>query len=189
MSLSACAYFLVSTSCCTGLRLGQPEVFASGSVARRQCFLPVKFKIADDTPAEYKDAIVRGFLYWNKALKRKVYIYAGEFPRDDKPHEDFLPVYTHTGRDYKWCGLARTNQLFNGCVSRHAVDLVVEDAGCCKEGRFETVVRHEAGHILGLPHSKGKKELMYPSVQPNVKHPVPASKKEVRYLHEIMHAK
>lgn len=170
---------LTTGLCCTATMLEKTSKPIPGrqNTLTRQCSLPVSFVIDPDVEEEHAQIIIDGFLYWNDALGTQVFSYAGR-AKAERLEQHILPVTT-TDQYQPWCGVTIYNKLFNGCIFKNAIVLATSSEKCCSDNKFETVVRHEAGHALGLDHDDAEDALMYPAVQPKYPHPRPASEKEL----------
>lgn len=161
--------------CCS--HTPQHKPVGADTTVRRECFAPVEFRVDRDFSKQDRETIIRGFLHWNKVLGREVYAYGGLRGLEPGLQNDYLPV-VKTETEDGWCGLTRTRQLGNKCIYGHDVQLDVSRYACYADGRFESVVRHEAGHALGLEHQQARQALMFYAIQEDQKHPRPVSKKE-----------
>jgi len=168
--LSSCAHSIYITD------NGQPI---------KQC-MPTLVGISDDTPGKFHAPIVNAISYWEEATGVDgIFVYAGVVPftidsnyingivgigvvselKSSKPN-------THP------CGRTYIAWDSHNCIVKAKIRLNLECSGNMDE--FQTVIRHEIGHVLGLDDSVDFTALMSHALEPTMQHPVDANEEEIR---------
>ena len=152
----------------------------------KQCSLPAFVGYHDTIPGELRPKIVSALTYWNDASGMDLLFDAGLVDWVDASEQSSAFILIALGNDETMkkdglCGAAKFAWDSNGCV-RKANILVNSD--CLDKGPevFETTVRHELGHVLGLKHSENFTDLMYFAIESTMQHPVDASAQELSNL-------
>lgn len=153
----------------------------------RQCLVPVMYGIAYDVPPSKDLEIESALEYWNDATGLKLFFSLGRIDDADLSRSlDSAILMIHAtdldlGRRYALTGFEYAK---NGCFTKVRI-VISQDAFATKDGILETIVRHEAGHALGLAHSPAFSDLMFHSVEPTMQHPVDASSEEVNAVRDL----
>ena len=169
-------FFLVS--CAT------PVQFLKNSkgLQRRICEDPVFYVIDDKVPERFYDDIHKGMTYWNNQLDHSIFIY-GNVQKDPESSSHILVIKSEK-LDKNKCAIAVIKSWEDGCCLE--MDIILSTQ-CFRRTNpeMETLIRHEAGHILGLNNSSNQRHLMYESVLMNLSHPVDAREEELEAVREI----
>ena len=169
----------VTTSCAHN-----PYIKSDMGQHARQCLLPVPVGIVEGTPEPLANAIRDAMKYWNSVDSRKYFISLGEVPwgASNPMTNGFVPVQV-VPTDSLWnlgigtCGNAQLIiKQASGCISR--AKILIADRCTGPIEHFETIVRHELGHVLGLKDSVDFTSLMSHAVEPTMQHPVDANLQE-----------
>lgn len=161
----------------------------------KNCYTPITFIVSDESPEKLKDTLRRGVLYWNEALGHKLFFDFGDvgFTLDGEYSASFnmIGVVSELPRSMKnymneshSCG--RTSIKFNsktGCISSVKMRISLMCAG--DVNKFETIVRHEAGHVLGLSDSIDFTALMSGKIERTMQHPVDANIDEINAVKKL----
>ena len=164
----------------------------------RLCSLPELVVIGSDVPKEYHSTIVSGLKYWNEAVGKQVFFDMGkvDFTAYSDESNAFLTVSVMNEAvtetiPYRNHTRATTQFRYNtssGCIDR--VKMLINPNSLDGDlDRFETTVRHELGHALGLEHSPTFTDIMSiaPSSERTMQHPIDASDEEVAAVRAIYH--
>lgn len=121
-----------------------------------QCELPRFYSISNSVP-EYKRELIKIQIeYWNVALDHQVFVYVPGAVMQVRMEQkyDAIPdlIYARVGKTYSYgcpffSEMILTNYLFE------QTDIV-----------FKNVLRHEAGHLLGLDHSPFVYDIMHSTI-------------------------
>lgn len=167
------------------------RTLGNGKVVRL-CSLPELVVTDTSIPDQYYPAIVSGFEYWNMVIGKRVFFNADRLELDTEKQESFgfIAVGILTNQETPTGGHERaaTFQKYdgNGCV--RAANILVNPKSFDGDlERFETTIRHEFGHVLGLQHSADFTDLMYkaPSSERTMQHPRDATNEEVKVVRGV----
>lgn len=131
----------------------------------RECHMPVKVQVDKGIPLKYQVMVSGAVEYWNLAMKRRVFIYAGV---GDYRYlsEKVLTVFADPKYDRKdaWAITLRVPDAWTGCLGYSSIALTTAHAAM-PDVVVHTVLRHELGHALGLQDVEGspgdKEDLMW----------------------------
>lgn len=184
------AIFLVTASCAGFMYITTP----SGTPIKN-CYTPVTFVIADESPEKLKEALKRGVLYWNEAIGHDIFFDFGDvgLTLDGEYSSAFYMVgvvselpLSRKNRAMNSHPCGRTAIKFNsvtGCISSAKIRISMMCAGDINE--FETMVRHEAGHVLGLSDTVDFTALMSGNIERTMQHPVDANEAEIKAVKKL----
>lgn len=166
----------VFTGCATGFYYK-----ANGSLVKHCRYTPVPFIISKDVPKSHRAAIKRSFLYWNEVLGRKVYFSMGEL--DYASNEPAIFGLVIINASYRDGGYAETLLKWNKKSCIKSARIFIKPHSFNKDiNVFETIMRHEAGHALGIRHSDIFTDLMWHKLEKTQQHPVDASDREIEVI-------
>ena len=153
-----------------------------------QCNLPVVVAISSNVAPEHKEKIISAICYWNCILNTKAFVYLGEvdFNPTDVQDPHYLVIgYATTSDTPGEFTAARTSysESFKGCINESKIVIFFSDM--TDLNRFETMMRHELGHVLGLAHSGFKEDLMYRKLSTKMPHVLRATRDEVIALKNL----
>jgi hypothetical protein len=118
--------------------------------------------------------------YWNSALKRTAFMWLDPAQGINVP-----AVVLTVGTDITACGTTLMRFGQDGCIE----DAVVAVQPLCMgDGdKLQTILRHELGHVIGLPDTEWETDLMARSLADwRWAHPVDASIDEIGEAKEIL---
>jgi len=156
----------------------------------RQCEVPI-FYVLRNMEGKNFEPIIDAADYWNVALRKRVFIYGGEYVEDVTEASAHLLVISQLEViPDNACGWAHTITKANGCVKSSVILL---NQQCMKDVKWtETLARHEMGHILGLRNNDNPWHLMNGATMERHKYyvstptePVDARESEINALKEI----
>jgi len=160
----------------------------------KQCSI-VMYAISAETPVEFHDVIVNGVEYWNEILDpQNMLVFAGpvEWSVDSPYLGGFLAIgvvptlertYWHRSNNKQPCGRTYMKYSKDNCIARAKIKLNLECAEDMDE--FETIVRHEIGHILGLSDNVDFTSLMSHNIERTMQHPVDANDEEIKAVRAL----
>jgi len=165
------------------------------------------YAIAPDTPIELHQPIKDSADYWNSILGYEIFLYAGDvgtmlskmagdrkltaedYSVDSKYLKGVLAIglVDHIGnRSKSKCG--RLRGRFNStskCATKNSIIISRSCEGWEDVDSFETIVRHEMGHLLGLGDSADFTALMSRNIEPTMQHPVDANNIEIKAVRQL----
>ena len=149
----------------------------------RQCNFPVAFGITKNVPEEYRESIRKGFKYWNDEFQESIFFDFGDIDWSWGPQstetDGFLAVGIVSDEDFpspEACAVASIRHKYD-C---YTVVKIFLRKRCMKDSeKIQTIIRHEAGHVLGLAHFPARWSLMYSKALSNEFHPVSATSREL----------
>lgn len=141
---------------------------ASGN---ERCKTTIVLRIDDKFTKEQQEDIREATRTWYKASKRRICFLIGEIPI---PKSEALTwrndgCFTIYSGEYRWQKRVARKQ---GCVYKGKLPCVAitimgkpdgigGDIFIVRSNKFRALMLHEIGHIMGLPHSMNKKDVMY----------------------------
>jgi hypothetical protein len=143
----------------------EPTVAEVSYTGRKLCSLPAIVAVPKGTPAWQEEVLWAGFEYWNHELGTEVFQRAGVLtsalytPSYDRgPVPVIIAEYVEPGRFDKalaqpW---SQADGFFRTALTGECVDIgwvAVVGTYADRPVWTESIVRHEAGHALGLGHS------------------------------------
>jgi hypothetical protein len=166
---------LAPTSCASG----PPKLHVRTGAAVHACHFPITVVLAQGFPRDAGFLVKHGFEYWNLLSQSRVFVFVGESSFNQRMRWDpgwvmviineYLPKHVHAQ--------AHFTADAAGCV--YPEYLEINSTLLQRPAELETMVRHEAGHFLGLADTSDPASLMYGSLMGRtVEHPVPAGPRE-----------
>lgn len=168
-----------------------PYFVSESGVRAKQCSFPVFFAIDPSVPDEYKQVIIQGFQYWNGIVRDNAYFYIGEFDQfvveeSWKVVPDIVAVSAPEEYAERGCAISLfCHNVDSGCIFEARV---VINKSCVRRHNLkwvETLIRHEAGHLLGLNHNKKEDSLLNPQINASPDHPLFASEQEIKWIKDL----
>lgn len=160
----------------------------------KQCLLPIAFAISDESPELLKSTLRAGIQYWNDALRYDIFLDFGDtgFVMDSPESGGLLMIgvvselsksnYYIRTRTYT-CGKTEFAYNRDGCIIRAKIKI---NSLCADDfNKVQTIVRHEAGHVLGLSDSIDFTALMSSKIERTMQHPVDANEKEIAAVRKL----
>lgn len=155
----------------------------------RQCSLPLFIGSAPNLTDSRVKKVSSAVEHWNNATGMKMFFDLGviEIPELlDEPNDAFVLVSVQEDEEMKdkLCGVTHFRWDQQGCM--HFVSIRINPK-CLEKGDeiFETIVRHEFGHVLGLTHINDFTKLMNPSIEETLQHPVDVSAEEIESIKNL----
>ena len=166
--VTICMYVITTCTSCAHAQQG----FNQNSTQIRQCTLPVAVVMDSSIPEEFRPAVRNAMKYWNDFSGKELFMSLGVMSSETitKHPKWFMVIETLPAE--KWphpvsnsCG---TIEFFfrtdTNCITSGKISLLER----CMQHRnqteaLESVVRHELGHLLGLPEApEGSQTVMCP---------------------------
>lgn len=152
----------------------------------RQCDLPQFVGASPSVPPRLRPMVRDSFLYWNEAVGKRFFVYTDDvdWEFDDKKYGGVIVVSVDPS--YKRSSAANTNirWLGNGCMKDSFITVNPKSVDMTTDA-FQTLMRHEVGHLLGLRHRDLFTELMSPTTDTTFWKPQNASEEEIRLVREL----
>jgi predicted Zn-dependent protease len=138
-------------------------------------------------PKRLEPVVKRGFEYWNSVLGKTAFLATPGLELEPGETGTSWIILVGVESEYRKTSCAFTSlqwHTYNSCIFETWVKI---NPKCLdrKEAWLESLIRHEAGHALGLRHSDELFELMYPTLQDSLQHPVDASEGEIRAVRKL----
>jgi len=154
----------------------------------RQCKVPVKVFVAENTSPEFSRQISEAVRYWNSALDHEMFLNSGTF--GESTSYSFGSVYIsvvpdlqktsdNVERQARPCGRMFPH-IDGDCIS--AAVILINKSCPVSTNMFQTIIRHELGHTLGLVDVDGGNSLMNWKVNVLEIHPANANEVEIKTL-------
>jgi len=157
---------------------------SSGKIVKH-CTVPILYSISYEVPFEYHSLIIDSFEHWNDFSGYNLFYYGGV--SNYLPENPLTNGVVIIGIDnFDGNSLAITNLKYGkGCINVVKVNIDEKFLNRNDLEILQTVVRHEAGHVLGLNHSNVFTDLMWKYVGNDRQHPVDVSDREIEILKKI----
>lgn len=155
----------------------------------RQCVYPGLYAISSDVPESHRIAIVKSVEYWNAVTNTSLFFTVGVVDMDIRDPLTNGLLIIGMGNEEELRNNAAAMAWFKyetrtGCMGK--LKIAINPRILEKDIEvFETIMRHEAGHILGLGHSDLFTDLMYPHYSKGQQHPVDASELEIKTVKKL----
>lgn len=149
----------------------------------RQCNLPIMVGSHYDVTALRADRVTSALKHWNEVTDTEFFFDLGYLEEwkdlPDMPMDGFVVIRIKEDEEMRdgLCGLTYFAWDVKGCIKASLIHI---NPRCLKHGDdiFETIVRHELGHLLGLTHVNDFTKLMNPKIEETLQHPVDVSSEE-----------
>jgi len=177
---------------CTSCAYSQPYLRTPEGRVEHQCTPPALVGVSPEFSIEQRDAIQRAVEYWNYAIGAHVLASLGDVPFTSPAAETggFVLVYLSDGeyafrRGVPVNGVARMHiHKKTGCIVISSIEMA--RAALDDIGMFETMIRHELGHVLGLRDTYlDTSRLMNHRIDTSRQHPMDARQSEIDALRKI----
>lgn len=150
---------------------------------------PVKWKrpqyIKTYIPKNHKNTTMmkEAFTRWSKHSKGKIKFYFVHSPKIAQIRVNFVDIIPYD----EWAVSTEERMVRRGNKIRSTIYIASSTYSGKKLSRDEifTIMLHEIGHSLGLPHTKNKMSVMYPT--PNAKQEIQTS--DIYKLHRLYNIK
>lgn len=168
-----------------GCGLHKPYLRTDTNKPARQCHLPVLVGISQGTPDELIVSINSAVDYWNDVIPGLFFNY-GELPLTANERDAFtiiqiVPSESLWSEFWGTCGETKViMNNYTGCIKY--TDIQIADKCTDPPEMFESVVRHELGHVLGLNESIDDRSIMSPGYSARTKHPARANEEQIQTL-------
>jgi len=174
-------------SCAQAAYFENPKAKADSDKIVRQCSLPVFIASDQNLTALRADMVGSAATHWNHSVGMDLFMDLGILDwASREPNDAFILVSVEETVEMKdkLCGITRFGWDQKGCM--HFVSIHVNPK-CLKKGNeiFETIVRHELGHVLGLTHVDDFTKLMNHSIEETLQHPVDVSQEEIERVKNL----
>jgi hypothetical protein len=165
-------------------------IMTENGVPIRQCLIPTLYGISYTVPEKYRSIVDSGMKYWNTTINKKFFVNIGTVnysPIDTETNGFIVIGLLGDNSPLKNSACGASSIYFNQSTSCIGVAKIYINEKCLNlsPGMIETIVRHEAGHILGLGHSNIFTDIMWTKLEPTMQHPVDASKEEIERIYKI----
>ena len=143
------------------------------NIVVRQCSFPIVYKINREVPDRQKNLIIRSFEYWDNLTEKNLFEYGGTTHlRAGGPLSRNIIVVgitnePRTSLTKTW--LAYTTRSFydgsTACITRKGDIKIFRPTIYKLDDVFESIIRHEVGHTLGLLHNLDPEGLMFRTIK------------------------
>jgi hypothetical protein len=149
----------------------------------RRCFVPEFYGIDDTVPERQAEIVKEAFEYWNSALGFRMFydVNLSRIPRGELATVVVVRMASEEEDTADFCARTSYQYLITGCMRKTEV-LISHACLAVSDEVFETTMRHEAAHTLGLGHSDTFTDLMYSHIESTVQHPVDASPSDINNI-------
>jgi len=183
LAKTSCKILLLSLVGCFGAPYFiHPET----GIAARQCDLPQFAGVSPSIPIRLHASVRGAFEYWNEAIGKQIFLYVGEQPweYDSEEYGGITIVSGEENYPRKSLAYASMEWMPDGCIK--IANIVVNPKAFDRDmASFNTLMRHEIGHLLGLRHRDLFTEIMNPKASITPREPQSASQEEIRLLKEL----
>lgn len=154
----------------------------------RQCDTPVFVASDKNLTVLRAELVTNAVTHWNQSVGMDLFMDLGvlDWADSNAPNDAFILISldeTDEMKD-KLCGITRFKWDERGCMRTVSIHI---NPKCLKKGNeiFETIVRHELGHVLGLTHVDDFTKLMNYSIEETLQHPVDVSQEEIERVKNL----
>lgn len=153
--------------------------------AAKQCSLPV-FIASKNLQQNQQERTNSAIKHWNESVGINVFFDLGDVAwAEIEQNQGFVLI--SISENLRSSALATTNIIINSkkCIQSAKI-YINSNYSNYNIDVFETIIRHELGHVLGFYHTSDFTKLMYSNIENSVQHPVDVSEEEIRELRQNM---
>lgn len=142
--------------------------------------IPEFYGIDSTVPERQAEITKEAFEYWNDILGFKMFydVNLNKIPREELSTVIVVRMVTEEEDTADFCARTSYEYLLTGCMRQTEV-LISHACLNVSAEVFETTMRHEAAHTIGLGHSDIFTDLMYYDLEDTVQHPLDADQRDI----------
>jgi hypothetical protein len=166
-------FFLLLASCAHTYRTGE------GGAPARLCSTPIEIYVPYNEPV-LQHAVIASFVYWNSSTKVRLFAPGGTTtPPLNSIYVSFsdMDYNTYSSREVYFSKPRQCTVGARISIQRHLSER--------DDGVMDTVLRREAGFLLGLDTTSDITDLMYYRIDTDAPHPLDASDEELTAVRNL----